>query len=74
MTQRIFDEYIKERVYIERIDVIGPMDEGETVLKALWAEGYRTIRSGPYTNRDMHPNVDMTRFLFIAEREIESPK
>lgn len=54
---------------IERITLIGPMKDGQRALEWLHEQGYRTIRSGPYTNKEMHPKYDISRFLFIAERD-----
>ncbi len=59
-----------ERTVFERIKVIGPMDESMVVLDMLHDEGWRTTRTGPYTDRKMWPSVDDKRFLFWAEREI----
>lgn len=53
---------------IERIKVVGPYESGQQVLDELFDKGFSVVRSGPYTDRKMHPTVDMTRFLFIAER------
>jgi len=56
------------RETVERLTVVGPQSKGTEVLDVLWENGFRVMRSGPYTDRAMHPKVDVSRFLFIAER------
>jgi hypothetical protein len=65
----IYDSYTTERNIIERRRLVGPYADGKTVMQALHADGWRITRSGPYTNLKMFPDVDASRFLFIAERE-----
>lgn len=61
---------IRKREVFERIRVIGPMDEGKSCMAQLHKEGWRLTRSGPYTNRGIFPRVDLSRFLFKAERRL----
>jgi hypothetical protein len=56
---------------IERLRIVGPYAEGKECLEWLYANGFSVTRSGPYTDREMHPACDIERFLFTAEREIE---
>lgn len=65
------ERYIVKRESFERIEVVGPMAEGKRVLQELHDAGWRTTRSGPYTDREIFPRADINRFLFIAEREIK---
>jgi len=60
------------RELIERRNFVGPMSESGRIMAALHADNWRIIRSGPYTDRAMFPDVDITRFLFLAERADES--
>lgn len=53
---------------IDRITLVGPYSEGITILEQMHADGWRTVRSGPYTDRKIHPKLDVTRFLFVMER------
>lgn len=48
------------------------MEESRTVGAEMYAEGFRLTRSGPYTDEKMHPDVDVTRFMFVAEKVLES--
>lgn len=64
-----YRKFIRKVQRLERIRVIVPRAEADRVLKELHEDGWRAIRSGPYTNRAMHPRADITRSLFIAERE-----
>lgn len=65
-----YDELTESRILLERVRVVGPMEEGQPVLRELHDAGFQTVRSGPYTDREMHPMADVKRFLFIAEREV----
>lgn len=40
------------------------------ILRAMHDDGWRTVRSGPYTDAEMFPRLDMYRFLFIMERDV----
>ena len=62
-------QYITEAKNIERMTLVGPNSESKAVMQQLFEEGWRLIRSGPYSDREMFPAVDIDRFLFIAERE-----
>jgi hypothetical protein len=61
-----------QRVRLERLRVIGPMENRLQVMNSLYADGFDVTQSGPYTDVELHPKVDSTHFLFIAEREIQS--
>ena len=67
----IWDKHVTERQNIQRITLIGPMSQGQAIMKALHDAGWRLTYSGPYSNRKMFPKVDMNQFHFIAERELE---
>lgn len=58
-----------KRTKIERIEIVGPKGDSQAALDWLYDRGFRITRSGPYTDRKMHPKADMTRFLFYAERD-----
>jgi len=64
-----YNRYVKKRTTLERIKVVGPMSESKDVMAELHADGWTINRSGPYTDRKIFPDVDMERFLFMAERE-----
>lgn len=59
-----------ESEQMEKVTVVGPMELSREVMKKMHDSGFRIMRSGPYTDLDMHPKCDMTRFLFIAERVV----
>jgi hypothetical protein len=61
-------KYIRKRETIERIEVVGPQSEGDSVLATLHAEGWSGKRIGPYCDKKIWPKVDGTRFLFVMER------
>ena len=63
------NQYITKRETFERIRVVGPIEESKQVLAELQSEGWHVTHVGPYTDRNMHPMVDVTQFLFIAERD-----
>lgn len=55
-------KYVTERKTIERVVLVGPMEESGAAFDALNAGGFRAMRSGPYTDRKMHLELDMSRF------------
>jgi hypothetical protein len=55
---------------IERVTVSGPRADHTAARERLRESGYELRRSGPYSDRDMHPRVDVERFLYIAERTL----
>lgn len=59
-----------ERAVFEHIRVVGPTDLAEPAAATLASYGFRVTRSGPYTDREMHPTVDVKRFLFLGERQV----
>lgn len=64
-------DWIAERLTVERITLVGPMEESKNASSWLYENSYHTIRSGPYTDREMYPKANIGRFLIIAEREVE---
>jgi hypothetical protein len=68
LTIPLVDEITRQQ--IERITIVGKMEDSKRVMEYLYQAGYRVIRSGPYTDREMFPQVDIERFKFVAEREI----
>ncbi len=63
-------KYIRKRQTIERIEVVGPMDEYDKVIGVLISEGWRVKQGGPYCDKKMWPKVDVTRFKYTMEREV----
>ena len=55
----------------ERIDLYGPMERSKYYMSKYYGLGYRIVRSGPKIKS--FPKVDMSRFHFIMEREIDDP-
>lgn len=53
---------------MQRVTIVGPHKKSNEVFDTLFDSGFRVTRSGPYTNTRMHPRVDITRFLIIADR------
>lgn len=56
---------------VQRVQVVGPTDQRQSVMDSLYDRGFRIVLSGPYTNKTLSPRVDPTRFLFIAERVMQ---
>lgn len=71
---RAYKKYIQKATTHVHARLVGPYAEGVKVLEHLHADGWRVTRSGPYTNKALFPKLDMSRFLFLAEREIEENK
>jgi hypothetical protein len=67
----IYDKYTVEKSVREHRKVVGPMDESKAVMAAMFEDGWRITRSGPYTDKKMFPKLDCTRFMFTAELEME---
>lgn len=58
---------------VEHLEIVcDKPDESKPLFDWLWSHGFRTKRVGPYTDGRMHPQLDMARILFTAEREIET--
>lgn len=57
--------------HIQRVTIVGPYEKSNEVFDILFDSGFRIVRSGPYTDKAMHPKVDMKRFLFIADRIVD---
>lgn len=66
--------YIVKKERIERLNLVGPMNDSKQVMEELFDSGYRLIRTGPYTDPESYPDADIRRFLFIAERVIADEK
>jgi hypothetical protein len=62
--------YITEILAIERVTVVFPTSEINEVGEELYAQGYSIKRSGPYTDKDMFPKVDVTRQMWVCEKEL----
>lgn len=65
-----FEGTILQHDITERTIVTGKMDDRNAVLAALHEDDFRTVSSGPYTDGDMWPKHDLTRFKIGAERVI----
>lgn len=57
-----------KKIIIEKLEVVGPNEIHRRVLDELYDKGFNIVHSGPYTDKKLHPRVDVTRFQFIAER------
>lgn len=64
--------WVIEVARIERVQIVGKKDEYDNCLQWLQDNGYSIVRSGPYTDSQMYPKVDATRFLFVAERTTDT--
>jgi hypothetical protein len=58
---------------ITRVRVVGPVEDLQRCLNWVEKKGYRVVRSGSYTDVEMSPESDSTRFLVIAERVEPAP-
>lgn len=57
--------------YREVLTLIGQQEDARDAMDWLHSEGYTIAQSGPYSNREMWPKVDVDRFKFIAWRDME---
>lgn len=64
------DRFVRRRQFVERLELVGPGWQRPDVIEAL-GEGWRLVRSGPYTTEALWPEVDPSRFLIVAEREVD---
>lgn len=55
-----------------KVRIVGPHDQGKRIIMAIFDMGGRVERSGPYTNEEMFPKMDIERFLFIAWIPVDS--
>jgi len=62
-----FDQFITKREAIERIEMVFPINRRDTILDALFATGWRIVRSGLYTDKKMWPKCDPSRVQIVAE-------
>lgn len=58
--------------HVERLELSGPIDKSVEATAQLAREGYRVLRTGPYTDRHMYPKLDHTRFMIVAERIVKT--
>lgn len=65
------EQFITKTLRIERITLVGPASEKKAVYVWMKQNGYWPVKSGPYSDVDMCPRVDVDRFLIVAERWIE---
>lgn len=64
------ERFVTKREALERITLVGPHEDGLEVMERLHNDGWWMIQSGPYCDNAIHPTVDVTRFMFVAERKI----
>jgi len=62
-----YSKYVRKRLKLERIRVIGPMEISKDVMQSMHDANWHITRSGPYMRGY---RADVTRFLFIAERDL----
>lgn len=60
------------RSVFEKLKLVGPMVDSKAVMTQLHEDGWRITQSGSYSDRKMFPKVDPTRFLYYAEREMDT--
>lgn len=60
--------------HVERLELSGPEDKAVEATAQLAREGYRVLRTGPYTDREMYPKLDHTRFMIVAERIVNTKR
>lgn len=65
-----FDGCTVNRKTVDRIEVVGPMPDSGPVYDRLRAMGYEVTRSGCYMDPEMPQGVDLTRFHYVAEKEV----
>ena len=58
----------KRTQLFERINLYGPMEDSHKWMGWCYDQGYRIIRCGPKVTS--WPKTDMSRFHFIAEKEM----
>jgi hypothetical protein len=69
LSDLLFGADVRRQV-IERLTIVGQSKDSERTMKWLAARGFRIVQSGPYTDREMFPTVDVERFKFVVEREV----
>lgn len=57
-----------KKTIVERLEVVGPSEIFRRVLDELYDKGFNVVHSGPYTDKKLHPRVDVKRFQLFAER------
>lgn len=53
---------------IRRVKITGKQCEAGKAFQWLEDQGFHVTRSGPFTNKNLWPDVDPARFLILAER------
>jgi hypothetical protein len=57
--------------YREIVTLIGKQEDAKAAMDYLHTGGFSIAQSGPFSNKEMWPKVDITRFKFIAWRDME---
>lgn len=60
-----------ERFTIDHIAGVVPIKDANSCQQMLAENGYKITASGAYTDHQMFPNVDSTRWQFRAEKKID---
>src|SRR5262245_32421082 len=64
------EPYVTRRQTLERITLVGLRPQSDSVFNALTETGFCLECAGPYTDCEMAPAVDNSRFLIVAQKEI----
>lgn len=67
----IKDTWNIETFIIEHITGIVPIKDANACQQMLAENGYKLTASGAYTDHQMFPRVDSTRWQFRAEKKID---
>jgi hypothetical protein len=55
------------------VRLTGPRAQAEATLEWVHGQEGHVVRSGPYTDSEMHPMVDVDRFLIVAHIPVSDP-
>lgn len=68
----IYAQYITKRRKVQQITLVVPNKDWQEVRAAPLDDGWTSFgRQGPYTDKEMFPNVDPSRLMLNFEREVE---
>lgn len=65
-------EHAESDELVRRLTLVGPESDHTDTLSKLRSGDWRIKRTGPYTDKDMYPDMDTSRFLVVAEKQIGS--
>ena len=58
----------RKTTIIERVEIVDRISLRAATFNRLFKDGFRIVRSGPYTTKAMFPEIDPGWFMVTAER------